>query len=178
MLRNYRKPLVLAAPKIGLKHPLAVSPLRDFLPGTAFKPLYANLFGSGPKTTKVVVCSGKVYFDIKQKLEAAPPTQGQVLVLRLEELAPFPVRLVEEQLAQVSKSADVVYVQEEHMNEGAFQFAKLHVDRLMRKLRFTRSQEMAFVGRQSQHSFATGANINHKYETERLWSDFARAVSQ
>jgi 2-oxoglutarate dehydrogenase complex dehydrogenase (E1) component-like enzyme len=75
MLRNYRKPLVLAAPKIGLKHPLVISSINDFLPGTAFNPLYANTFGSSSgQAQKVVICSGKVYYDIRQKLEAAPPS--------------------------------------------------------------------------------------------------------
>jgi 2-oxoglutarate dehydrogenase complex dehydrogenase (E1) component-like enzyme len=71
MLRNYRKPLVLATPKIGLKHPQAVSSLKEFQPGTTFQPIYSNIFGSNgaSEITKVIVCSGKVYFDIAQRLE-------------------------------------------------------------------------------------------------------------
>jgi 2-oxoglutarate dehydrogenase complex dehydrogenase (E1) component-like enzyme len=71
MLRNYRKPLVLATPKIGLKHPQAVSSLKEFHPGTTFQPIYSNIFGSNGagEITKVIVCSGKVYFDIAQRLE-------------------------------------------------------------------------------------------------------------
>lgn len=73
MHRNFRKPLVLAAPKIGLKHPQAVSSIKDFQPGTSFQPVYANTFGQGTQPKKVVVCSGKVFFDISQKLEQTPP---------------------------------------------------------------------------------------------------------
>ena len=69
MLRNYRKPLVLASPKIGLKHPQAVSSIKEFQAGTTFQPIYANTFGSSGDITKVIVCSGKVYFDIAQRLE-------------------------------------------------------------------------------------------------------------
>ena len=72
MLRNYRKPLVLASPKIGLKHPRAVSSLKEFAPGTTFQPIFSNTFGNGKHVTKVIFCSGKIYFDIMQKFENSP----------------------------------------------------------------------------------------------------------
>lgn len=122
MLRNYRKPLILATPKIGLKHPAAVSSISAFLPGTTFNPIYANTFGEGKTVKKVVVCSGKVYFDIMEKVKQSPlPKDHKLLIIRLEELAPFPVKQIEEELQKVAKSsADVYYFQEECMNEGAF----------------------------------------------------------
>jgi probable 2-oxoglutarate dehydrogenase E1 component DHKTD1 len=177
MLRNYRKPLILAAPKIGLKHPKAVSSIKEFLPGTTFKPIYANTFGAGKHYKKVLICSGKVYFDIMQKIEAQPlPENHKTLVLRLEELAPFPVHQIEHELLNVPHSAEVFYMQEECMNEGAFQFAKLHIDRLLKKHKFTKCPEMRYIGRSSQHSFATGSNIDHKYENDKLWKDFEKAL--
>ena len=97
MLRNYRKPLVLAAPKIGLKHAKVVSSINDFIPGTTFKPIYSNVFGTGKDIQKVVICSGKIYFDIMQKFETTPLSDGRkTLVIRLEEIAPFPVSLIEQ----------------------------------------------------------------------------------
>lgn len=63
MLRNYRKPLVMATPKIGLKHPKAVSKIEAFSTQTGFKPIYTNEFGTN-EARKVIVCSGKVFFDI------------------------------------------------------------------------------------------------------------------
>jgi 2-oxoglutarate dehydrogenase E1 component len=98
------------------------------------------------------------------------------LVIRLEELAPFPVKQVEHELLNVPHSADVFYMQEECMNEGAFQFAKLHIDRLLKKHKFLHCPEMQYIGRSSQHSFATGSNIDHKYENEKLWKDFEKAI--
>lgn len=95
MLRNYRKPLILAAPKIGLKHPQAVSQLADFQTGTTFNPIYSNVFGKSKDIKKVIVCSGRLYFDIEAKFQAAEP-DSKVMVIRLEELAPFPAKLVEE----------------------------------------------------------------------------------
>lgn len=94
----------------------------------------------------------------------------------MEELAPFPVKLIEEELSKVSHNSEVYYAQEECMNEGAFQFAKLHIDRLLKKHKFHHGHEMRYIGRQSQHSFATGSNIDYKYESEKLWKDFEKAV--
>ncbi len=75
MLRNYRKPLIIATPKIGLKHPKAVSQMADFQPGTSFKPTYVDTFGSG-QCKKVVLCTGKIFFDIQAKLEAENKNTG------------------------------------------------------------------------------------------------------
>lgn len=73
MLRDFRKPLVIAAPKIGLKHPKAVSQLADFAEGMTFKPIIGNKFGQGP-VKKVIFCSGKVAFDIESKFEKTQPS--------------------------------------------------------------------------------------------------------
>lgn len=63
MLRNYRKPLVLATPKIGLKHIRAISSIEEMITGTKFQPLLVNEFGkSSPH--KIVICTGKVFFDM------------------------------------------------------------------------------------------------------------------
>lgn len=96
MHRNFRKPLIIAAPKIGLKHPQAVSKLEDFAVGTSFKPILTKSFGDS-KVSKVVFCSGKVSFDIESRLDKATPKQG-VKVIRIEELAPFPVHQVRQAL--------------------------------------------------------------------------------
>lgn len=84
----------MATPKIGLKHPKAVSKFEDMGKGTVFKPIYHDQFGSG-NTKKVVFCSGKVFFDIQEKL-ANSKLGHKVSVIRVEELAPFPVKLIED----------------------------------------------------------------------------------
>ena len=81
---------MVATPKIGLKHPKAVSIMREFVEGTRFQPVYVNKYG-GADVKKVVVCSGKVYFEIQKKFESKQPEHG-VIVIRVEELAPFPIR--------------------------------------------------------------------------------------
>lgn len=90
MHRNFRKPLVIAAPKIGLKHPKAISKIQEFAEGNSFKHTIASQFGNG-KAKKVIFCSGKVAFDIEARLEKTQPKDG-ILVVRLEEIAPFPIK--------------------------------------------------------------------------------------
>lgn len=88
MLRNYRKPLVIAAPKVGLKHPRANSDINEFAPGNVFQPTIAKDFGNGGSPKKVILCSGKVALDIEAKLETAQVSRTRVV--RVEEIAPFP----------------------------------------------------------------------------------------
>ena len=99
---------MIAAPKIGLKHPKNVSKISEFLPGTHFHPIYHNTVGVSHDVTKVVFCSGKVYFDMQDKLHKQTP-EGKVLVIRLEELAPFPSKHIEAALASVPQGAEVYY---------------------------------------------------------------------
>lgn len=96
MHRNFRKPLVIAAPKIGLKHPRAVSKLQEFSEGNSFKPTIASQYGQG-KAKKVIFCTGKVAFDIEARLEKTQLKEG-VLVVRLEEIAPFPIKQIKTHL--------------------------------------------------------------------------------
>jgi 2-oxoglutarate dehydrogenase E1 component len=119
MLRNYRKPLVIPTPKIGLKHPKAVSPIEEFANGNTFKPIYVNEFGKND-SKKVIFCSGKVFFDIQAKLEENKSLGHKVTVIRVEELAPFPIKLIENAIKSVNTGAQVYWVQEEPTNEGAF----------------------------------------------------------
>ena len=92
MLRNFRKPLVIAAPKVGLKHPMSVSGIEDMDVGTSFKPIIVEHFGPQKPAEEVVLCSGKISFDIAAKLSKS---DKPIKVIRVEELAPFPSKLIE-----------------------------------------------------------------------------------
>jgi probable 2-oxoglutarate dehydrogenase E1 component DHKTD1 len=108
MHRNFRKPLVIAAPKVGLKHPMAVSSIGDMATGTNFQPILVNHFGDQNKDVdRVVICSGKVYFDMSQKLAEA---DRNVKVIRVEQLAPFPSQLIQDELSTVNKDVEVTWV--------------------------------------------------------------------
>lgn len=173
MLRDFRKPMVIAAPKQGLKHAKAVSDIADFSEGNYFHPVLANKFGEG-QTRHVIFCSGKVAFDIAAKLEKES-IDGSILVVRCEELAPFPIRIIKALLNQegVGNDAKFTWMQEEPVNQGAFQFAKLHLDRMLHE---RGAPSLGFIGRRAIHSFATGANSCHKAENIKLWKDFDQHV--
>jgi 2-oxoglutarate dehydrogenase complex dehydrogenase (E1) component-like enzyme len=91
MLRDFRKPMVVAAPKVGLKHPKAVSGLEDFAPGTEFRPTISRVFGDKENVRTIVFCSGKVSYDIEDRLDKMTDLSSGVTVVRVEEIAPFPV---------------------------------------------------------------------------------------
>ena len=118
MLRNYRKPLVIAAPKIGLKHPKSISMQEEFGPQTRFQPSIARDFNSGDPSQiqKLVLCSGKISFDIEAAIEKKDSVGHGIRVVRLEEIAPFPVHDLRHWMAQLPKKCEVVWVQEESMN--------------------------------------------------------------
>lgn len=129
MHRNYRKALVIATPKQGLKLPAAVSPIEEMGPGTSFKPIISENFGTNATPSHVVLCSGRLYFDISAKLKEQ--NKKSIKVIRVEELAPFPSELIEQEISSLSKDTKVTWFQEEPMNQGAYQFAKMHIDKIL-----------------------------------------------
>lgn len=106
---------------------------------------------------KVVLCSGKIAFDLDLHLQ--DDVSGSVRVVRLEELSPFPVNEVK---AAIEGATSVTWVQEECMNQGAFQFAKLHVDKMLA----ASGKRLTYIGRPSLHSFCTGCPVEHKAQGE------------
>jgi len=111
MLRDFRKPLVIAAPKVGLKHPKAVSALQELGPDTRFRPTIAKDYYDASNIKKLVICSGKVAFDIEDALEKKKEGASHgVRVVRLEEIAPFPVNDLRSYMNGLSRDTDVIYV--------------------------------------------------------------------
>lgn len=106
MLRKFRKPLIIAAPKRGLRLPEAVSKVSDMGVGTQFQPILVDEF-KGDKTQRVIICSGRIFFDIKKLAEES---KSSVKVIRVEQLAPFPELLIQEALGDLSSSAKVAWV--------------------------------------------------------------------
>jgi 2-oxoglutarate dehydrogenase complex dehydrogenase (E1) component-like enzyme len=166
MLRDFRKPVVLAAPKIGLKHPKAVSNIDELAEGTKFEPILVKDFGTG-STDTVFFCSGKIGFDIEDRLTKADLKRGAKLI-RIEELAPFPVSEIREALRSVD-AKNHIYVQEESVNQGAFQWAKLHLDRMLAD---QGKAQMNYVGKESMHSYCAGSGTEYKSQVKKLWNDF------
>jgi 2-oxoglutarate dehydrogenase E1 component len=118
MKRSLRLPLIVMTPKSLLRHPLSVSTLDDLTKGR-FQPVIQEAGAIEPKgVTRIVLCAGKVYFDLVQ--ERDKQKLGNVAVVRLEQLYPFPREGYEQALAMYPNARDVVWCQEEPENQGAW----------------------------------------------------------
>ncbi|MDN5924993.1 MAG: 2-oxoglutarate dehydrogenase E1 component, partial [Xanthomonadales bacterium] len=118
MLRDCRKPLVVMSPKSLLRHKLAVSSLDDLANGYFHRVIGDQRGLTEKKVKRVVLCSGKVYFDLFEKAEA--DKLANVAIIRVEQLYPFPRDEVIAELANYAGAKDVVWCQEEPMNQGAW----------------------------------------------------------
>ncbi|MES2682548.1 MAG: 2-oxoglutarate dehydrogenase E1 component, partial [Pseudomonadota bacterium] len=118
MKRSLRLPLIVMTPKSLLRHPLSVSTLEDLTKGR-FQPVIGEVEKlDAKKVTRIVFCSGKVYFDLVQARQKAEQTN--VAIVRIEQLYPFPRDDYQAALAAFPKATEVVWTQEEPENQGAW----------------------------------------------------------
>ncbi len=176
MKRDFRKPLILFTPKSLLRHPLATSSLAEMGPDTRFCRVLRDDAERRPESTsvelvaderirRVILCTGKVYYD----LFAAREQRGidDIYLLRVEQLYPFPHRLLLEELQRFSRSAEFVWVQEEPRNMGAWSFVQEHLEWVLTTLE-AKQHRPAYVGRPASASPATGYYRKHLQEQQRL----------
>jgi 2-oxoglutarate dehydrogenase E1 component len=124
MKTNFRKPLVVFTPKSLLRHPQAVSSKSAFIKGTFQEVIEDTLVG--PKQAKTLVfCSGKFYYDLLKAREEKK--RMDVVLIRLEQLFPLPVKEIQAVLSTYSNVKDIVWAQEEPRNMGAWSFLLLHL---------------------------------------------------
>ncbi|KAJ3984882.1 Transketolase, pyrimidine binding domain-containing protein [Lentinula detonsa] len=135
MKRNYRKPLVVAGPKGLLRLSAAASSLSDFESGTSFKPVLPDPVGNESTAKRVIVLSGKIYYDlIKERKERG--LDDVVSFVRLEELAPFPFQELQSVLKVYPQEAlkEVFYLQEEPRNQGPWTHVRDRLDWVLQEL--------------------------------------------
>jgi len=164
--RNFRKPLVIMTPKSLLRHKLAVSPLKDMAEGSKFLAAIGEIDQiAAPKDIRrVVLCSGKVYYDL---LAARRDSKVEdVAILRLEQLYPFPLRSLQELLAPYKK-AEIVWCQEEPMNNGAWTYVDRKLEAVLIGLDM-HSKRPRYVGRDEAASPATGQARAHAMQQTAL----------
>ena len=125
MLRDCRKPLIVMTPKSLLRHKLAVSTLDELANGSFQLMIPDSTAKGGKKVARVVLCSGKVYYDLVE--EAGKRGISDVAIIRVEQLYPFPRAEVAEQLRKYAALKDVVWCQEEPMNQGAWYQIQHHL---------------------------------------------------
>ncbi|XP_072745659.1 probable 2-oxoadipate dehydrogenase complex component E1 homolog isoform X2 [Anoplolepis gracilipes] len=123
MIRNYRKPLIVVAPKILLRHPAAVSSFSDFQPGTYFKTVIGdNIVGENYNVNKVILVSGKHYYALNNYRETT--ANKTVAIIRIESLCPFPIHELLEEIEKYKHARIFIWSQEEPRNMGAWNFVK------------------------------------------------------
>ncbi|MBK9517012.1 MAG: 2-oxoglutarate dehydrogenase E1 component [Anaeromyxobacter sp.] len=156
-----RKPLVVMSPKSLLRHPQAVSPLADLVAGR-FQPLLPDPAAPEPGgVERVVLCSGKLFYDLAAARDAAQ--DRRVILLRLEELYPLPLDALRAELARLPPGVEVVWAQEEPSNMGAADY----LDRTLTPV-LPRGRRLTLVARPPSASPAVGSHTRHKLEQEQL----------
>jgi 2-oxoglutarate dehydrogenase E1 component len=177
MHRPFRKPLILMTPKSLLRHKKATSFLADFGPGSSFHRVLRDQAECVPDawTTKlaedkdikrVVLCSGKVYFDLMEARDKA--NENRVQIIRLEQLYPFPENVLALELNRFPK-ADIVWCQEEPKNQGAWTFIAPHIAHTVAQLGGTARPR--YVGRPEYASTAAGLMSQHNAELKAFLAD-------
>lgn len=161
ILRPYRKPLVVMTPKSLLRHKLAVSTL-DELANGEFQVIIPEIDDiDAQKTRRVVLCSGKVYYELLQ--QRRENEQDDIAIIRIEQLYPFPIRELHEILKPYEHVKDIVWCQEEPKNQGAW-YPSSHNMRLS----LHKGQKLRYVGRGHLASPAAGYSKIHQQRQRKL----------
>ena len=169
MHRPFRKPLIIMTPKSLLRHPMAKSAASDFIGDGHFKRILSDPAPPGDAAVhKLVLCSGKVAYDLIEARDAAE--LGDVAILRLEQLYPFPGEPLAARLARMPALKDVVWCQEEPRNNGAWSFVDPFLEDALKdaKCKVTRAR---YAGRLASASPATGLAKRHANEQAALVAD-------
>ncbi len=164
--RGFRKPLIIFTPKSLLRHKKAVSNLSDF-EGSFLTviPEYRKNLVSNDKIRKVIICSGKIYYDIIEVFESK--AINDIAVVRLEQFYPFPMDKLAHELDQY-KNAEVVWCQEEPKNMGGWFFINPLVEELLSNLSIY-SKRLSCIARPASASTACGcSNIHSKQQIHIL----------
>ncbi len=164
VVRPMRKPLIVMSPKSLLRHPLATSSLEDLAEGK-FHNVIGEIDDINPKDVKrVVMCSGKVYYDLLD--QRRKNEQTDVAIVRLEQLYPFPQEECAKVVAQYSHVTDWVWCQEEPQNQGAWYCSQHHFWQAIPD-----GAKLTYAGREASSSPAVGYVSVHNQQQKALVED-------
>jgi 2-oxoglutarate dehydrogenase E1 component len=164
LCRAFRKPLVIMSPKSLLRHPKVVSPIVDFEKGQ-FEEVLDDTRIKDPKGVKrVVFCTGKIYYEMLEATATGP--EGEVALVRLEQLYPFPAKRVADIVQRYKNVKDVVWAQEEPQNMGAWTFVRSRIEDLLPE-----GMRLKYVGRRDSGTTAEGVTKAHTAEQARILNE-------
>ena len=171
--RTYRKPLVLMTPKSLLRHKSAISSKSEFIEGSSFhrvlwddaqKGTSKIKLVSDSKIKQVVLCSGKVYYDLLEKRDKL--NLKNTYILRIEQIYPVPIQALTKELSRF-KNAALIWCQEEPKNQGAWSFMEPNIEQILNNLSI-KAKRAKYVGRPASASPATGLASQHKEQQDKL----------
>jgi 2-oxoglutarate dehydrogenase E1 component len=157
--RDYRKPLVIMTPKSLLRHPQAVSRATDFTNGRFYAILADPLPPDPTPVTRMILCSGKVYYDLKAEQEKRGATDSTIL--RVEQIYPLHVEKIKRIASACPNLKRVVWCQEEPQNMGAWFF-------MQPRLRELLGHNISYAGRPESPSSAVGSLAVHRLQQAEL----------
>ncbi len=161
-LMKVRKPLIVMSPKSLLRHPKVASTVEELAEGS-FQPLIPDATVDPKKVTRVVLCSGKVYYDLLE----ARGDDGKVALVRFEQLYPMPIAELQAELGRYSKKVELVWAQEEPRNMGAWTIIDETLPEVL-------GREVPYAGRPRSAAPATGSPKKHKAQLEALLAEAIR----
>ncbi|QBF30437.1 2-oxoglutarate dehydrogenase E1 component [Thalassococcus sp. S3] len=174
--RDFRKPLILMTPKSLLRHKLAISETADFTIGSSFHRVLWDDAEKGNSDTelvpddqikRVVMCSGKVYYDLLEERDARGI--DDVYLLRIEQFYPFPAISLVKELERF-KGAEMIWCQEEPKNQGPWSFIEPNIEWVLSRID-AKYKRPDYVGRATSASPATGLASQHKAQQAALVND-------
>ncbi|MEC5214935.1 2-oxoglutarate dehydrogenase E1 component [Polaromonas sp. CG_9.5] len=164
MVRNLRKPLIIMTPKSLLRNKDATSPLSEFTKGafqTVIPENKEEIIKRADKVKRIVACSGKVYYDLVKKREEKGI--DDVVILRVEQLYPFPHKAFSAELKKYPHVTDIVWCQDEPQNQGAWFFVQHYIHENMFD-----GQKLGYSGRAASASPAVGYSHLHQEQQKAL----------
>ena len=168
VLRPLRKPLIAFTPKSLLRHKLATSTLEE-LAESGFQTIIPEIDPHDPaKTTRMIMCSGKVYYDLLEQKRAKELDDS--IVVRIEQLYPFPQDDLDELIVQYPNLQDVVWCQEEPMNQGAWYCSQHHMRRSL-AAHPNKALNLRYAGREASAAPACGYMSTHAQQQQQLVND-------
>ncbi|MDB4830903.1 2-oxoglutarate dehydrogenase E1 component [Paracoccaceae bacterium] len=171
--RNFRKPLILMTPKSLLRHKLAVSKAEEFTTGSSFHRVLwddaeasssAHKLKPDAKIKRVVMCSGKVYYDLLEERNARG--LDDIYLMRFEQFYPFPAISAMKEL-QRFENAEMIWCQEEPKNQGGWSFMEPNLEWVLERMK-AKHKRLRYVGRSASASPATGLAAQHKFQQAAL----------
>ena len=155
------KPLVMMTPKSMLRHPQAVSSVDELINGEFYPILEDNVVKDATSVERVLICSGKVYYDLDAKRHELKDKRTSIV--RLEQFFPFPKAMLENYLKIFTSAREFVWVQEEAKNMGGWTFVRPRIDEVLPP-----GHTVRYVGRARSASPATGVYAIHQMEQQQL----------